>query len=72
MDYSPPGSSVYWISQARIQEWVVVSSPWGSSQPGDWTHVSFIAGGFFPTEQWEKPQKYPIKKDYAAEKKREL
>ena len=25
VDYSPPGSSVHWISQARILEWVAIS-----------------------------------------------
>ena len=41
MDYSPPGSSVHGISQARILEWVAISSK-GSSQPRDRTHVSCI------------------------------
>ena len=31
MDYSPRGSSVHWILQARILEWVVISSSRGSS-----------------------------------------
>ena len=31
MDYSPPGSSVHRISQARILEWVAISSSRGSS-----------------------------------------
>ena len=47
MDYSLPGSSVYGTFQARILEWVAMSSSGGSSQPGDWTQVSHIAGGFF-------------------------
>ena len=34
MDYSPPGSSVHGIFQARILEWVAISSSRGSSQPG--------------------------------------
>ena len=33
MDYSPPGSSVLGISQARILEWVAISFSRGSSQP---------------------------------------
>ena len=33
MDYSPPGSSIHRISQARIVEWVVISFTMGSSQP---------------------------------------
>ena len=31
MDCSPPGSSVHRISQARILEWVAISSSRGSS-----------------------------------------
>ena len=31
MDYSPPGSSVLWISQARRLEWVVILYSRGSS-----------------------------------------
>ena len=40
MDYSPPGSSVHGILQARILEWVAISSSRGSSQPRDQMHVS--------------------------------
>ena len=42
MDQSPPGSSVHGILQARILEWVAVSSCRGSSQPRDRTHVSYV------------------------------
>ena len=35
------------ILQARILEWVAMSSSSGSSQPRDHTQVSHIAGGFF-------------------------
>ena len=34
LDCSPPGSSVYGISQARILEWGAISSSRGSSDPG--------------------------------------
>ena len=37
MDYSPPGSSVHGILQARILEWVPISFSRGSSQPRDQT-----------------------------------
>ena len=47
MDYTPPGSPVHGILQARIVEWVAMPSSRGSSQPRDWTQVSCIAGGFF-------------------------
>ena len=43
MDRSPPGSSVHGILQARILEWVAMSSSRGSSQPRDQTRVSCIA-----------------------------
>ena len=39
MDYSPPGSSVHGILQARIWEWVAMPSSRGSSRPKDWTHI---------------------------------
>ena len=42
-DYSPPGSSVHGILQARILEWVAISSSGGSSQPRDQTHVSCVS-----------------------------
>ena len=47
MDCSPPGSSVHGIFQARILEWVAISSSRGSSQPRDRTWVSCIEDRFF-------------------------
>ena len=46
VDYSPPGSSVHGVSQARILEWVAISFSRGFSEPRDWTRVSCIAGRF--------------------------
>ena len=46
----PLGFSVHRIFQARILQWVAISSSRGSSQLKDWTHVSSvscIAGRFF-------------------------
>ena len=43
MDYSPPGSSVPGIFQARILEWVAVPFCRESSQPRDQTQVSCIS-----------------------------
>ena len=40
MDCKTPGSSVHGLLQARILEWVAISSSRGSSQPKDLTHVS--------------------------------
>ena len=52
MDYSPPGSSVYEILQARILEWVAIPFPRGSSWPRD-EPMSLaspaLADGFFTT-----------------------
>ena len=42
MDYSPPGSSVHGVLQARILEWVVISSR-GSSQSKDRTRISCLS-----------------------------
>ena len=47
MDYSPPGSSVHGILQARVLEWVAMLSSRGSSQPRNQTQVSHSAGRFF-------------------------
>ena len=43
MDCRPPGSSVHGIPQARIVEWVAISSSRGSSSPRDRTQVSCIS-----------------------------
>ena len=40
--YSPPGFSVHGISQARILEWIAISSSRRSSQLRDWTLTSCI------------------------------
>ena len=40
MDCSLPGSFVHGIVQARILQWVAISSSKGSPQPRDLTHFS--------------------------------
>ena len=40
---SPPGPSVHGIFQARILEWVAISSSRGSCLPRNWTHVSCVS-----------------------------
>ena len=57
MDYSPPGSFVHGIPQARILEWVVMPSSRGYSWPRDWTQVSCITGRFFTSEPVD-PENY--------------
>ena len=48
MDYSPPGSSIHGILQARILEWVAMPSSRGSSQPRDQTFIFY----FFCIGRW--------------------
>ena len=58
VDCSPPGFSVYRIFQARILEWVAISSCKGSSWLRDrtWVYcVSCMEGGFFNPEPPGKP-----------------
>ena len=43
MDCSPPGSSVHGIFQARILEWVAISTSRCSFQPRDQTHISCVS-----------------------------
>ena len=43
MDYIPLVSPVHGIIQARMLEWVTVSSSRGSSWPRDWTCVSYVS-----------------------------
>ena len=47
MNCSPPGSSVHWVFQARILEWVAIPFSRGSSQPRGQTQVSCPMGEFF-------------------------
>ena len=51
MDCSPPGSSVHGLSQARILEWVAISSSRGSSCPGIEPASSTMAGGSLLSHQ---------------------
>ena len=52
--YSPPGSSVHWIFQATILEWIAISFSRGCFQPRGQTCLSSIADGFFTTEPTRK------------------
>ena len=57
IDYSPPGSSIHGILQARILEWAVIPPSKGSSWPRDQTRSLLspaLAGRFFTTSTtWE-------------------
>ena len=68
MDYSPPGSLVHGIFQARILEWVAMPFSRGSSWPRDQTHISWIscfAGRFFAIEPPGKPKLDPYLMPYS-------
>ena len=43
MVYSPSGTSVNGILQARILEWVAISFSKGSSPPKDQTRISYVS-----------------------------
>ena len=58
MDCNPPSCPIHGILQARVLEWVAMSSSSGSSQARDQTCVSCgfcIAGRFFTSEPQGKP-----------------
>ena len=63
MDCSPPDSSVHGIFQAKILEWVAISSSRGSFQPKQGSNLCLLsllalAGGFFTTEPSGKTLKF--------------
>ena len=60
-DCSSPSFSVCGMFQARLLEWVAISSSRGSSQPRDPTHISCTADGFFTTAPPGKPCKLTLK-----------
>ena len=43
MDRNPPGSSVHGVFQARMLEWVAISSSRGASPPRDQARISCVA-----------------------------
>ena len=60
MNYSPPGSSVPGILQARIMEWGAIASSKGSSQSRDRIRVSYVScigkSGSLPLAPPGKPE----------------
>ena len=57
MDHSSPGSSVHGIFQARTLGWIAMPSSRESSQPRDWTQVSYVScigrQVLYHTANWE-------------------
>ena len=60
MDRYLPGSSVHGILQARILEWLAISSTRVSSWPRDRAHDSCIVGSFFTSEPQGKPHRHVL------------
>ena len=54
-DYSPPGSSVYGISQARMLKWVAFPAPGIEPESPVSPASPALAGGIFTTEPPRKP-----------------
>ena len=61
INWSPPGSSVHGIIQARILEWAAITSSRGSSQHRDWTCMSYVswAGRWVLSAPLAPPGKLP-------------
>ena len=57
MDFSPPGSSVHGIFQARMLEWVAISYTKRSFPPRDRTHISCTGRQILTTGPPAKPRK---------------
>ena len=68
MDCSLPGSSIHGIFQARILEWFAISFSRGSSQPGDRTQVSLLAGRYFTIWATRKTMSFRTLEDMSLSK----
>ena len=62
MDCSSPGSSVHGIFQARILEWVGMTSSKGSSSPRDRTHISVTPALQVESYHWATEESPPCQK----------
>ena len=66
---SLPGSFIHGVLQARILEWVAISSSWGSSHPGTKPTSLMspaLAGRFFTTSASWEAQHMPYNHDYQS------
>ena len=57
MDCNPPGSSVYGIFQARIQEWVAIPSPGALPGPGIEPKYPVLQADSLPSEPPGRPKR---------------
>ena len=66
MDYSPPGSSVHGIFQARVLEWGPLPSPFDGPTPSKFSHPAMTTSPhqwlLAPFTGWLSGYKIPIKK----------
>ena len=69
MDCRPPGSSVHGIFQARILEWVALSSCKTSSPPRDWTHICSGRQVLYCWASWEA---HACTVEFSLHKEREI
>ena len=61
IDCSLPGSSVHWISQAKILEWFAISFSRASSPPRDWSYIPCIGRWIlYYWATWEAPFTYSV------------
>ena len=60
MEYSPSGSSVHGILQARIMEWIAISYSRGIPDSGIKPVSSALTGGFFFFFKTTEPPGKPI------------
>ena len=61
------GHTVHGILQARILEWVALPFSGGSSQPTDWTQVSWIVGSLFTSWAIREALNIPVKRNKWAQ-----
>ena len=63
MDWSPPGSSVHGIPQARVPRGLPFLSPEDLPDPGIKPRSPALTGRFFATEPPGKPWMVPVNRD---------
>ena len=66
MDYSPPGSSVHGVLQARILQWLPFPSPGGLPDPGIEPRSSALQADSLPPEPPGEPSNVPGKRQFVV------
>ena len=68
MDYSPPGSSVHGILQARIMEWAAIPFSGDLPDPGIKPRSPALQAGSLPSEPLGKPHRADIEISFIFQK----